>query len=65
MGAAKRDREREGEREKADMYCGCLMTGKRGENKEARRAVREGETWRREVLRQTEKSPGRGGERVL
>lgn len=26
MGAARRDREREGE--KADMYCGCLMTGK-------------------------------------
>ncbi len=43
MGAVKRDREKEGEREKADMYCGCLMTGreKKKTGREAGEMVRE------------------------
>lgn len=54
MGAVKRDREREGEGENADTYCGCLMTGREGEIKGRRRNVKG------EVLRRNEKNPGRG-----
>lgn len=35
MGAVKRDREREGKGEKADMYCGCLMTAKGKKKRES------------------------------
>lgn len=35
MGAVKRDREREEEGEKADIYCGCLMTGKEIKKRES------------------------------
>lgn len=41
MGAVKRDREKEREGEKADMYCGCLMTGKEEKKKEHSREAGE------------------------
>lgn len=53
-GGGERYREREGEGEKADTYCGCLMTGRGGEIKGRGRNVKG------EVLRRNEKNPGRG-----
>lgn len=54
MGAVKRDREREEEGEKADIYCGCLMTGKEIKNGRAS----QGRNVEGEVLRQNEKILG-------
>lgn len=38
VGAMERDRKREGKEEKADIYCGCVMTGMEDEkNQEGRK----------------------------
>lgn len=38
VGAMERDRKRKGKEEKADMYCGCVMTGMEdGKNRKAER----------------------------
>lgn len=51
MGAVQRDSEREGNGERADMYCGCLMTGKERRNGSAVSGETCGE---REIGAQTE-----------
>lgn len=43
VGATERDRKKEGSEEKADMYCGCVMTGM--EDKKNRKGER-GRMWR-------------------
>lgn len=54
MGAVKRDRQKkEREREKADMYCGCLMTEKRRKGQQHK-----GECGRRRYSDKNEKTRG-------
>lgn len=63
MGAVKRDREREGEGEKADMYCGCLMTGRERKKLEEQQ---KGEMWRERCSDRMRKTQGEEKcERVL
>lgn len=60
MGAVKRDSERKGKGESADVYCGCLMTGK--EKKRKLRVQRVRRHVEGEVLRQNEKKKKKQGE---